>query len=726
MKSNHATSDKKPTLATQATRSGEALPERGVRPLRSAKIQDRHLERLAVVYVRQSTPQQVFDHQESRARQYALADHAVTLGWPKDRVLVIDEDQGQSGRSAEQRDGFKRLLTEVTLGHVGLVLGLEMSRLARSSKDWHNLLEVCGLFGTLLGDQDGVYNPNDTNDRLLLGLKGTMSEYEMFTMRNRLQFGRLHKAQRGEVYIAVPCGYLKLPSGQVILDPDEQARAVVQMVFDQFDELGSQYKVLHYLIRKNLRIGIRLRFGARRGELEWRRPSLSMVSRVLHHPMYAGAYVFGRHKRLGQGASARCKRLPMEEWQVLKHDHLPAYITWEKYLSNQQRLQANRNQPTSSGVPRQGAALLSSLLICGTCGRRMQPSYRQRANPVYDCNWQLMEASMPTCHSMKASVIDDLVAQQVLRALEPAALELSLQAEADVDKERQRLHRHWQRQLERARYEVERVERQHQAVEPENRLVARTLEQRWEETLRQQRQLQEEYDRFLQDQPAQLSEHEHQRIRELSNDMPGLWHAPATTPAERKEIIRCLVEKVVVHVKKDSEYVDATIHWQGGFTSQHELVRPVASYAHMRDFPRLCERLLELREEGFNATQMADKLNQEGFSPPKRRSPFSAELVRQLLCRQGISNEKACTPPLAAHEWLLPDLARELKMPAGKLRGWIERGWLHGRQTPAQHLWIAWADRDELRRLRKLVARSHRGVTSQPGELTTPKNRSSR
>jgi len=698
----------------------EASAEPAVRPLRSVKIQDKHLERLAVVYVRQSNPQQVFDHQESRRRQYALADHAVMLGWPKDRVLVIDDDQGQSGRSIEQRDGFKRLLAEVTLGHVGLVLGLEMSRLARSSKDWHNLLEVCALFGALLGDQDGVYNPNDTNDRLLLGLKGTMSEYEMFTMRNRLQFGRLHKAQRGEVYIAVPSGYLKLPSGQVVLDTDEQARAVVQMVFDKFDELGSQYAVFHYLIRNHIRIGIRLRFGARRGELEWRRPSMSMVSRILRHPMYAGAYVFGRRKRLRQGKD---KRLPMEEWQVLKRDHLPAYITWDKFLANQQRLQDNRNQPNSAGVPRRGAALLSSLLICGTCGRRMRPSYGHGANPVYGCNWHLMEARTQTCGSLKASVIDDLVAQQVLRALEPAALELSLQAEADVHKERQRLHQHWQKQLERARYEVERAERQYHAVEPENRLVARTLEQRWEETLRQQRQVQEEYDRFLQEQPAQLSVEERNRIRELASDMPALWHAPATTPAERKEIIRCLVEKIIVHVKKDSEYVDATIHWQGGFTSQHEIVRPVASYARMRDFPQLCERLIEMRKEGLNAAQMADKLNKEGFSPPRRSGPFYEELVRQLLCRQGISNEKTCLPSLAPHEWWLPDLARELKMPAGKLRGWIERGWLHGRQTPAQHLWIVWADRDELRRLRKLVARSHRGVTSQPQNLTTPKKR---
>jgi DNA invertase Pin-like site-specific DNA recombinase len=722
VKSSHAAPDKRPpSQATQTARSVEA--NTAPRPLRSTKIQDHHLDRLAVVYVRQSNPQQVFDHQESRARQYALADHAVILGWPKDRVLVIDDDQGQSGRSVEERDGFKRLLTEVTLGHVGLVLGLEMSRLARSSKDWHNLLEVCALFGTLLGDQDGIYNPNDTNDRLLLGLKGTMSEYEMFTMRNRLQFGRLHKAERGEVYIAVPCGYLKLPSGQVVLDPDEQVRAVVQMVFDKFDELGSLYAVFHYLIRKNIRIGIRVRFGARRGELEWRRPSMSMVSRIIRHPTYAGAYVFGRRKRLQPGSETKEKRLPMNEWQVLKHDHLPAYITWEKYLANQRRLQENCNQPNSSGVPRQGAALLSGLLMCGTCGRRMRPSYGQKANPAYGCNWHLMEARILTCSSMKASVIDDLVTQQVLRALEPAALELSLQAEADVQTERQRLHRHWQKQLERVRYEVERAERQYQVVEPENRLVARTLEQRWEEALRQQRQLQEEYDRFMQDQPARLSEHERNRIRELSSDMPALWHASAITAAERKEIVRCLVEKVVAQVKNDSEYVNVTIHWQGGFTSQHEIVRPVASYSRMRDFQQLCQRLVDLRKEGLKAAAIADKLNQEGFSPPKR-GPFSEELVRQLLCRHGLSNEKICTPPLGSHEWWLPDMARELKMPASKLRGWIERGWLHARQTPIQHLWIVWADRDELKRLRKLVARSHRGVTSQPRELTTPKSRS--
>ncbi len=311
----------------------------------------------------------------------------------------------------------------------------------------------------------------------------------------------------------------------------------------------------------------------------------------------------------------------------------------------------------------------------------------------------------------------------MLHALEPAALELSLQAEADVHRERQRLHQHWQKQLERAQYEVDRAERQYQTVEPENRLVARTLEQRWEEALRQQRELQEEYERHMRDEPAQLNDHERSRIRALAGDMPALWHAPATLPAERKEIIRCLVEKVVVQVKKDSEFVDATIHWQGGFTSQHEIVRPLRCYASLRDFEQLSQRLVDMRKEGLNGEEMADKLNQEGFAPPRRSGPFNKEVVRQLLCRYGLSNEKTCMPPLAAHEWWLPDLARELKMPAAKLRLWLERGWLHGRQTPAQHLWIVWADRDEVRRLRKLVARSALGVTRLPIELKTPKNR---
>jgi DNA invertase Pin-like site-specific DNA recombinase len=668
------------------------------------------------------------EHAESRSRQYALADHAVTLGWLKERVVVIDEDQGQSGQSAEQRTGFQRLLTEVTLEHVGLILGLEMSRLARSSKDWHHLLEWCALCGTLLGDQDGIYNPNDTNDRLLLGLKGTMSEFELFTMRNRLQRGLLHKAERGEVFIAVPIGYVKLPSSQVAMEPDEQARAVVQLIFDKFEELGSLHRLHRYLVRHNIRIGIRSRQGPQRGELQWRRPTLPTLSQMLHHPMYAGAYVFGRRlverKPPVAGAAKPRKRwLPMDQWKVLKRDHVPAYISWERYLANQQRLQQNRTQAGACGVPRNGPALLSGLVVCGTCGRRLRSTCRHVGEPFYSCNRHLVEAREQVCYGLKAVAIDDLVVQQVLLALAPAALELSLQAVQDLRKERERLQQHWQRQLERARYEAERSERQYRAVEPENRLVARTLEQGWEEALQKLRHLQEDYDRWMLESPAQLTPEEHTQIAALAQEIPALWQATGTTNADRKEIIRHVVERVVVYVRKDSEYVDATIHWQGGMTSQHQIIRPVRTYAQLRDYDQLLERIVQLRREGHTAAAIAERLNRDGLSPPKRYRPFSDEMVRRLLLRCGLANEKASTELLGPHEWWVSNLAQELAMPAAKLRDWIARGWLHGRKSPTQGLWIVWVDRQELKRLRKLKAWSQRGMVAYPPALTTPKKK---
>src|SRR5271157_5200116 len=414
---------------------------------RSTAIADGHRTRLAIVYVRQSSTQQIFDHQESRERQYALADYAVTLGWPSERIEVIDDDQGRSGRTVEHRLGFQRLLAEVTLDHVGIVLGLEISRLSRSSKDWYHLLELCAVFGTLLADQDRIYDPNDSNDRLVLGLKGTMSEVELTTMRNRLERGKLHKAERGELILTVPCGYLKLPHGEVVLDPDEQVRAVVQLVFDKFTELGSFGKVYRYLRRHKIGVGARVQQGPQRGELAWRPFSRALLGRMLHHPIYAGAYSYGRRRvdpkrTAASGGKVRMRYVPMADWKVLKRDRFPAYITWETYLANQQRLDSNRSWPEAPGVPRAGAALLPGLLVCGVCGRRMHAGYRSQAKPYYECMRRKLEGS--ECCGLGAAALDDLVSQQLLQALEPAALELSLQTMRNVHQERERLHHHWQ------------------------------------------------------------------------------------------------------------------------------------------------------------------------------------------------------------------------------------------------------------------------------------------
>jgi DNA invertase Pin-like site-specific DNA recombinase len=515
-------------------------PEPLVRGARSTKIQPRHLERSAVVYVRQSTPIQVLEHAESKARQYALATHAVSLGWPSSQVVVIDEDQGKSGRDAQQRTGFQRLLSEVTLGHVGLVLGLEMSRLARSSKDWHQLLELCALFGTLLADQDGVYDPRDSNDRLLLGLKGTMSEFELFTMRNRLQRGLWHKAERGEIHIAPPLGYERLPSGEVVLDSDEQARSVIHLIFDKFDELGSARKVLIYLVENQILLGMRHNRGPRRGQLEWRRPQFGTVWRVLTHPVYAGAYVFGRKevdraKAAGWHNRGERKRYRAGAWKILLKDHMPAYISWERYEANQRRLEGNLLGAKSPGVPRKGAALLAGLAVCGSCGRRFRPLYPSPGKPYYFCRRHLELVEEQTCHGVAARVIDRLVVGQVLEALKPAGLKLSLRAIEDGDKERERLEGQWQKKLERARYDARRAERQYQAVEPENRLVARTLEQRWEAALAEVRRVEEEHDRFRRDRPARLTEAERAASRRWRRTCRrcGRRRARATRTARR-------------------------------------------------------------------------------------------------------------------------------------------------------------------------------------------------
>jgi DNA invertase Pin-like site-specific DNA recombinase len=691
---------------TIATRVAAGL---GLRP---SPLDDRHFDRLAIVYVRQSDPQQVLNHVESRERQYALVELAVALGWPKDRILLIDEDQGSTGKTADWRTGFQRVLAEVTMDHVGLLLGIEMSRVARNNKDWHHLMEMCAVFGTILADEDRIYDPRDPEDRLLLGFKGTISEYELVIMHHRLERGRLHKASRCALFLDVPCGYVKLPTGEVAFDPDEQVRSTVQLIFDKFHELGSCMRLYRYLARNQIRLGIRAHRGPRRGQLEWRLPTPGMLSRMLHHPIYAGAYSYGRrrvdYKRTAaSGGKLKMREVPMSEWMVLERDRLPAYITWERYEANLQRLLQNTYRPGCPGVPRAGRALLTRFLVCGACGRRMCASYRSKSTAYYTCMRRRYEGS--TCYGVEAGVVDRLVAEQVLRALEPAALELSLKAIENVNRERERVLRHWKQRLERATYEAERAERQYHAVEPENRLVARNLERRWEEALRNQRQLEEEYERFLQEQPTSLSQEQRARILALSSDLPALWNAPETTPADRKEIIRLLVERVEVHVRAGTECSEVVISWRGGMTTRHQIVRPVSRYESLSRYNQLINRIIEMRQEGQTIKQIASELNAEGYRTPRSRKGYTSTSVRKLLSRCQLTRGRIATTQLGRNEWWLPDLARALTMSADKLRHWAVRGWVRARQVAPRRLWAVRADRREQQRLRKLRAGSTRG-----------------
>jgi DNA invertase Pin-like site-specific DNA recombinase len=667
-----------------------------------------------MVYVRQSTVQQVHRHQESTRLQYGLAERAVELGWSPDQVVVVDDDMGKSGSTAEGRPGFQRLVAEVGLDHVGIVLGIEMSRLARSCRDWHQLLEVCALFGTLIADLDGVYDPTIYNDRLLLGLKGTMSEAELHIIKQRMLQGKLAKVRRGELGFPLPMGYVRRPSGEVVKDPDEQAQATIELVFTEFERMGTIWGVLCHLVEHDIRMPCRVRTGPRKGELEWHRANRCTLSNMLHNPTYAGAYTYGRRptdprrKKAGRPSTGRTVANKPEQWEVLLKGRLPAYISWEQYERNQRQL--DRNTANGVGVIRYGPSLLSGLLICGQCGLRMATMYNNNGTELrYACNSSQLNYGEALCQSLKGAPLDELVSELVLRSLTPAALEVSLKVAEDLEAERRRTHAHWEKRLERAGYEAERAFRQYNAVEPENRLVERTLERQWEDSLAAEEKLKTDYARFLAKEPVRLSAQEHEAIRKLASDIPALWHASTTTPADRQSIVRYLIERVIVKVEGETEKVDVQVHWAGGHRTQAELVRPVARLDQLSYYPDLLERVADLHREGMTAQSIADTLNAEGWRPPKRRETFNANMVGVLLSRQGLTRKlrrrrKTGSERRRRNEWTLRELACEVGMPEITLYSWLQKGRLNARRDEKHHVeqWLVWADEAEIERLRAL------------------------
>src|SRR6266545_735945 len=680
----------------------------------SPKLRPWHLDRAAIVYIRQSTPQQVLEHQESTARQYALGDRAIALGWPPSQVQVIDDDLGESGQSIEGRPGFQRLLAEVALDRVGLILGLEMSRLARSCKDWHHLLELCARFRVLLADADGVYDPTEYADRLVLGLTGMMSEAELPILRQRMDQGKLNKARRGELVVRVPVGYVKSPTREVALDPDEQAQGVIRLIFDEFDRRGTVHGVLRFLIADGVRLPVRSQSRSTCGQLDWRAPCRETVRHILRHPMYAGAYRYGfrptetRRQRPGQPRSGRGGGLAAEDCLVLLKDRFPASITWERFEANQARLAAERARAESAGAVRNGNALLAGVVWCGRCRKRMYVRYgRTDRRPSYVCSTLRSDYGLPLCQSVTAAEVETWVAEQVLEALQPAVLEASLDVAAEVEQRRRQVIRHWEQRIERARYEADRAARQYQACEPENRLVARTLERRWEEALEAVQQLEAEFDRFTRTQPRLLDETDRERIRRLAGEVPALWRASTTTPADRRQVVRLLVDRVVLTVDPGDDRVAVRVEWAGGAVRERTIHRAVQAYKNQQSWERLSARLATLHGRGETPKAIAAILDRDGFRPPKRASRFTAGMVRRLLHELGLRPRVPRSPAfpevLSPDEWWLHDLARLMGLSPHTLHGWRKKGWLHVRQVGGRGgPWAVWADASELARLRAL------------------------
>ncbi len=554
-----------------------------------AKITASHLARQAMVYLRQSSAAQVEINRESTDRQYALANKARDLGWPDDRVIIIDEDLGLSGSGSVARPGFARLTAEVALGRVGLVLGLEVSRLARNNADWHRLIDLAGLSGTLIGDADGICDPRLFNDRLLLGLKGTMSEAELHVLRARLNGGIRNKAARGELRRGLPVGFVwGEADGEVCFHPDEAVVTAIRNVFAKFAETGSARRVWLWFRSERLSFPLQMHQGA---EIRWVDASYTAIHHVLTNPVYAGCYAYGktRLETTLDPSGVRRKRirhLPRSEWQVLIPEHHPGFIDWRIYEANQARIAQNtRPGPHRiGGAVREGSALLQGLASCGHCGRRLRTHYRGRNSSAgYHCSGKiLVEGRGVHCLNVGGIQIDDAIARAFIIALEPAKLAATLAAAEQLEADREITLKQWRLGVERAGYEASRAERRYRAVDPDNRLVARGLEREWEDSLSALEEAKAELTRRERERPRFLSHDERDRLLSLGPDLDSVWHAATTAPRDRKELLRTLIEEVVIHVERDKAAAHLTLRWKGGALNEIDLALPRSRPATIR------------------------------------------------------------------------------------------------------------------------------------------------
>lgn len=609
------------------------------------KISPAHQQRLAYIYVRQSSTKQVLQNKESQQYQYRLQQRARELGWAENRIRVIDSDLGLSGKEAAGRSGFQELVAEVSLNHVGIVFGYEVSRLARNNRDWYLLLDLAAVFGTLIADNDGIYDPRQYNDRLLLGLKGTMSEAELHLLHQRLDAGRMNQVKRGAYHQRLPTGYLRLSDGSVVKDPDEQVRHVIELVFAKFAELGSAGKVMRYLRHNGILMPRRQNAGPQANQLLWKVASESAVTEMLKNPAYAGAFVYGRRqndptlRKAGRPASGNRRKLP-EEWLHVQQDAYPAYIPWQQYEEIQERIQQNglrfstlRQQ--AQGIAREGAGILQGLVVCGKCGHHLQPVYKD--TPRYVCTGLARTTIAPnTCTSVRAPVVDQLVIQAFFEAIQPAQLDALDAVLAAQQADRERLERQWQDQLKRAQYDAHLAQRQYDAVDPANRLVAAELERRWEAQLQELRQREEAHHHFQQTPPpAAVPPHLRAVFREISRTLPDLW--PSLSNVQRKELLRCLIQQVIVK-RPAPDRIEVRIVWISGCFTDHADLTPIHREQDVSRYEEMTARIYELNQLGQSDEQIATQLTVEGFH--SARSPqVSATTVMKIRL---------------AHRWYLP------------------------------------------------------------------------
>ena len=606
----------------------------------TSQITPRQLQRLAYLYIRQSTVQQVVTNVESTARQYALRERALALGWSAEQIVVIDQDLGQSGASAADRAGFQRLVAEVGMGHVGLVLGLEVSRLARSSSDWHHLLEICALTGTLILDEDGLYDPATFNDRLLLGLKGTMSEAELYVIRARLQGGIRNKARRAALKLHLPIGFCYTERDEIVLDPDRQVQDTIRFVFRTFQRTGSASATVRACRRERVAFPRRLRSGPHQGELVWGELRHEDVLRLLHHPGYAGAYVFGRTRtwKTADGKT-HITNLPRDEWQVTIRDAHAGYLTWPEYEANLAQLAANSRAYTPPRLrpPREGPALLQGLALCGRCGARMTIRYHQRgggrAVPDYVCQREGIARGTPPCQRFLGRDVDAAVGALLLAAVTPEAVAATLAVHDEVRARAEDAARLRRQAVERAQYEADLAQRRYLRADPDNRLVAGVLEAEWNDKLRALEVVREAAERQRQADEAQLGAAERAALVALPGDFAQLWRDPRTTDQDRKRLARLILEDVTL-LKTDQIVVQ--VRFKGGATRTLTVPLP-PPFAEARLTPVATLAAIDAFLDEATDREIATRLNAQGYRT-FAGLPFQATHIGQLRRTHGLKD----------------------------------------------------------------------------------------
>ena len=656
--------------------------------------------RLACVYIRQSSPRQVREHLESQKRQRALTHHAVDLGWPRERVVEVDEDLGVSAaRTSRNRVGFQAMVADVALGKIGLVLALEVSRLSRSNRDWYHLLDICAVTFTLIADGEGLYDPRCYNDRLLLGLKATMSEAELHVIQQRLVEAVRGKARRGELRRRLPTGYIWDEAGRMQITPNEEVVQAIRLVFDRFDRLGTVHQTHVSLVEDGVAFPAQI---GGRGEVSWQVPSYRNIHSLLTNPTYAGVYAYGRRQTQesldeDHNPVKRQREVERELWHAFIEGHHPGYISRESFERNQQRIAENRRGDATPGAPREGESLLHGLLLCGRCGRHMKVAYGKGSRPThYRCVRKRQEQASPVCQSLGARHLEQALEGLVLEALEPLGLEAMIEAAQAHADTAEAERRHWRQRVERAEYEVELARRQYDAIDPENRLVARELERRFEKALQDLEAVRQDAEAHIEQLPDVLSREEEARLVELARDLPRLWRAPTTRPQDRTRVVRCLVDHVVVTVPEEGAQVKAEVHWHGGQTSMLEVPRgQTGQHRHVAE-PELIELVRQLARD-FSDVQIARILHRKRIRTPKGL-PFTAHRVANLRKTHGIAPGLR-VPNRGDDIYTAQQAGERLGVNASTVMRWVEAGLLRGAQVTPGAPWRIQVSEDDVRRL---------------------------